>query len=49
MRRFYDLVTPGTFDRGRVERARIDSMIAAAGGIVPYMRGRVWHTTKNQG
>lgn len=31
--------TPGTYERGRIERARQDAMIEAAGGIENYCRG----------
>lgn len=34
--------TPGTCERGRAERERQDSMIAAAGGIMAYMGGCTW-------
>lgn len=37
--RYYDMVTPGTYERGRAERRRQDELIRAAGGIVEYMRG----------
>lgn len=31
--------TAGTCERGRMERARQDAMIEAAGGVCEYMRG----------
>ncbi len=33
---------PGTCERGRAVRDRLDAMIAEAGGVVAYMRGCVW-------
>lgn len=31
--------TPGTTERGRTERARLDGLISSAGGLMAYMGG----------
>lgn len=38
----FEPATPGTYERGKAERARQDAMIQERGGVWQYMRGCVW-------
>lgn len=35
----YSFGVPGTYERGRTVRERLDALIAEAGGVCSYMRG----------